>query len=111
MRTTQTFLKIISFYSKTNDFGIFQMNTVIDRRDIKQSQFWTLVTFGQHTLHHMFPTLDHGILPQLHETLLETCQEFKVELREFSWWPLIVGQFQQLQREKPRTLKEMKRVL
>jgi hypothetical protein len=37
----------------TYDFGIFQMNSVIDRRDTKQSLFWTLTTFGQHTLHHL----------------------------------------------------------
>jgi hypothetical protein len=54
----------------------------------------------------LFPTLDHGLLPQLHETFMEVCKEFDQELREFVWWPLIVGQFQQLQKTKPRTLKE-----
>ncbi|CRK93345.1 CLUMA_CG006886, isoform A [Clunio marinus] len=93
---------------KSMDFGIYQLNCVIDRRDVKQSQFWTLVTFGHHTLHHMFPTLDHGVLPQLHDTFIDTCKEFQLELREYSWWPLIVGQFEQLQRTEPRTLKEMK---
>lgn len=93
------------------DFGIFQLCAVIDRREVKQSQFWTLVTFGQHTLHHLFPTIDHGLLPQLHETLLETCQEFKMELREYTFWPLIVGQFQQLQRSKTKTMRELKRAL
>jgi len=94
---------------KTKDFGIFQLNCVIDRRDLKQSQFYTLIAFGHHTLHHFFPTLDHGVLPQLHEIFLETCKEFEIELREYSWWPLIVGQFEQLVRETPRSLKEMKR--
>lgn len=84
------------------------MNCVIDRRDVKQSHFLTLVTFGHHTLHHMFPTLDHAVLPQIHQTFLDTCKEFDKELREFSWWPLIVGQFEQLQRTEPRTLREMK---
>lgn len=56
----------------------------------------------------MFPTLDHGVLPQLNDVFLETCKEFQVELREYSWWPLIVGQFKQLQRDKPKTLKELK---
>jgi len=94
--------------NKGRDFGIFQLTAVIDRRDVKQSQFWTLVSFGQHTLHHLFPTLDHGLLPQLNEVFLETCKEFQMELREYSWWPLIVGQFKQLQRDKPKTLKELK---
>jgi len=94
---------------ETKDFGIFQLNCVIDRRDLKQSHFYTLIAFGHHTLHHFFPTLDHGILPQLHDIFLETCKEFEIELREYSWWPLIVGQFEQLVRETPRSLKEMKR--
>lgn len=96
------------FFSKSMDFGIFQLCTVVDRREVKKSQFWTLITFGHHTLHHMFPTIDHGLLPQLHEIFIETCHEFKMELREFTWWPMIYGQFQQLNRTKPKTLKEMK---
>lgn len=86
------------------------MNCVIDRKEVKQNQFLTLVTFGHHTLHHLFPTIDHGILPQLHEIFLETCREFQMELREYTWWPLIVGQFQQLTRDKPKALatKEVK---
>jgi fatty acid desaturase len=90
------------------DFGIFQMNAVIDRKDVKSSQFATLVTFGHHTLHHMFPTLDHGLLPQIHEIFIETCTEFELELREYPWWPLIRGQFIQLLRDKPKSLKQMK---
>lgn len=84
------------------------MNAVIDRNDTKASHFVTLVTFGQHTLHHMFPTLDHGLLPQINNVFIETCKEFEVELREYPWWPLIKGQFQQLLRTKPRSLKQMK---
>jgi fatty acid desaturase len=84
------------------------MCAVIDRKDVKSSHFWTLVSFGQHTLHHLFPTLDHGLLPQLNDTFLETCKEFEIELREYAWWPLILGQFRQLTRDKPKTLKQMK---
>lgn len=89
------------------DFGVFQINAVIDRSDTKSSHFITLITFGHHTLHHLFPTLDHGLLPQLHEVFIETCKDFEIELREYPWWPLIVGQFQQLLRDKPKSLKEM----
>ncbi|XP_058816332.1 cytochrome b5-related protein-like, partial [Topomyia yanbarensis] len=46
------------------DFGVYQIATVIDRSDIKGSHFAVLTHFGDHCLHHMFPTLDHGILPQ-----------------------------------------------
>lgn len=60
-----------------------------------------------HCFHQQFPTLDHAILPQLHDTLIETCKEFQTELREFNWWPLITGQFQQLRRSDTKTLREM----
>lgn len=93
------------------DFGIYQMNAVIDRHDFvinKENHFITLTTFGRHTLHHLFPTIDHGLLAQLEGTLLKTCKDFEVELREYPWFPLIVGQFEQLLREKPRSLKEQK---
>ncbi|KAG5676468.1 hypothetical protein PVAND_006300 [Polypedilum vanderplanki] len=89
------------------DFGVFQMNAIIDRKDVKSSHIVALTTFGHHTLHHLFPTLDHGLLPKLHDTLLETCKEFELELREYPWWPLITGQFAQLIRDKPKSLKEM----
>lgn len=90
------------------DFGIFQINAVIDRKDIKTSEFLSLTQFGRHTLHHLFPTLDHSLLPHFQELFLDTCQEFKIQLRECLWWPLIVGQFRQLQRTKTISLKEMK---
>lgn len=90
------------------DFGIFQMNAVIDRNDIKENKFLNLAMFGHHTLHHMFPTLDHALLPKLNQLFAATCKEFEMQLREHPWWPLIVGQFQQLQRDKTITLKQMK---
>ena len=89
------------------DFGIFQMNAVIDRKDIKENRFLNL-TFGHHTLHHLFPTIDHSLLPHFNELFLDTCREFQIQLREFSWWALIAGHFQQLQRMKPISLTEMK---
>jgi fatty acid desaturase len=104
---TVAFLTSFTF-SASNDFGIYQLSSIIDCSNRKSNQFWTLVSFGQHILHHFFPTLDHGLLPQLHDTFVEVCQEFDQELRELNCWQLIVGQFQQLQRTKPRTREQMK---
>lgn len=98
------FFKPIS--SRSLDFGIFQMASVIDRKDAKQSQFMVLTHFGEHTLHHLFPTLDHGLLPQLNNVFLETCKEFEIELREYPWFELIKGQFQQLARTQIATLSK-----
>lgn len=74
------------------------MDTVMEREDFQGNLFWCLTHFGDHILHHLFPTVDQAILPQLRETLLETCKHFETEFREIKWWGLIVGQFQQLAR-------------
>jgi fatty acid desaturase len=87
---------------KSTDFGVYQLSATIDRNDVGDSLFLTLTNFGNHTLHHLFPTLDHAILPQLHETLISTCVEFECELRQFPWWKLIAGQFKQLMRTESK---------
>lgn len=86
---------------KSLDFGIYQLAATIDRSEVKKSHFLTLTTFGHHILHHFFPTVDHVLLPQLHEIFVSTCKEFESEFREFPWWELIAGQFRQLLRTKP----------
>lgn len=88
------------------DFGIYQMGVTIDRTDAKQCQFMVLTNFGDHILHHFFPTLDHGLLPQLNDIFRETCEEFDTKLREMPWHKLIAGQFQQLSRTEATTLKK-----
>jgi len=80
------------------DWGLFQLDTIIDRGDIKWSDLLVLTHFGEHALHHMFPTLDHGILKQLYPELQRTLKEFKCELREINHWGHIKGQNQQLLR-------------
>ncbi|XP_061391271.1 cytochrome b5-related protein-like [Musca vetustissima] len=83
---------------ENRDWGLYQLDTIIDRGDIKSSQFMCLTHFGEHSLHHLFPTLDHGILPQLNEVFLKTLEEFKSELREISFAEHIIGQNKQLLR-------------
>ncbi|KAM7351849.1 cytochrome b5-related protein-like [Cochliomyia hominivorax] len=80
------------------DWGLYQVDTIIDRADLKGSQFLVLTHFGDHALHHLFPTLDHGILPQLYPILYETLDEFKCELRECSGLHHLIGQHKQLLR-------------
>jgi fatty acid desaturase len=87
------------------DFGVYQMAATVDKLEVNSSLFLTLTNYGNHVLHHMFPTLDHAVLPQLHDTLISTCVEFECELREFPWFQLIIGQFKQLARTEPHKLK------
>ncbi|XP_055372163.1 cytochrome b5-related protein-like [Condylostylus longicornis] len=80
------------------DWGLFQLDTVIERADFKNSHFFTLTHFGDHAMHHLFPTLDHGILPQLYPILYDTMEEFNGELRECSQLHHFIGQHKQLAR-------------
>jgi len=85
---------------KDIDWGLYQVDTIIDRGDIKWSDLLVLTHFGEHALHHLFPTLDHGVLKQLYPELRKTMKEFDVELREINHWGHIKGQNQQLLRIK-----------
>lgn len=85
---------------KDHDWGLYQLDTVIDRSDLKHSQFMVLTHYGDHALHHLFPTLDHGILPQLYPVFNKTLSEFKEVLREATFLEHIIGQNQQLLRTK-----------
>lgn len=71
---------------------------MIDREDLKGNHFLVLTNFGDHILHHLFPTLDHGQLKGLYSALDETVREFQLEARAQPWSTLIVGQHQQLAR-------------
>lgn len=85
---------------KSLDYGLYQMATTIERVEANSNLFTSLAYFGDHILHHFFPSLDHAILPELQETLVETCKEFQEELREYSMLDAIIGQFQQLSRSE-----------
>lgn len=70
----------------------------MDRHDITGSHFLVLTNFGDHALHHMFPTLDHGTLELLYPALKKTCKRFNVDLRMASQWELAKGSFKQIMR-------------
>lgn len=90
------------------DYGIFQMNANIDRSDVKSNRFLNITLCGYQTLHHLFPALDIGLLPQLYELFEDTCMEFNIQVRQLSWWEATVGSFQQLARCGGRSIKSMR---
>lgn len=65
---------------KSFDFGEFQLSTTVDRAEADWNTFTALAYFGEAVLHHLFPALDHSILPQLQGTLVKTCKEFDIDL-------------------------------
>lgn len=88
---------------KDLDFGIYQISATINRIEADHNFLTTLLFYGEHTLHHMFPTLDHSLLVQLRDVYEETCLEFQAELEKCTMLEALIGQFQQLR--KPETLK------
>lgn len=88
---------------KDLDFGIYQISATVNRIEADHNLFATLAYFGDHTIHHMFPSLDHSLLPQLYEIFIETCIEFQEDLRKCSMIEAMIAQFQQLSRTE--TLK------
>ncbi|CAO1355231.1 unnamed protein product [Diamesa serratosioi] len=88
------------------DFGYIQMGATIDRIEADKNVFTALTCFGTHTLHHLFPSIDHALLPQLKGVFEETCNEFDIEMRKFHWYELMKGQFKQLARTEVSQLKK-----
>ena len=82
------------------DWGVFQMDAVMDRKDITGSHFLVLTSFGDHALHHLFPTIDHGHLEHLYPVFLQTCEVFGIKWRLESQLELIKGQYSQLVKVK-----------
>lgn len=83
------------------DWGLGQMDAARDRVEINNIIFLVLVTFGDHCLHHMFPTVDHWHLHKLYPVFYETCKEFGVTYRMGTIMDLLTGQFIQLAKIKP----------
>ena len=85
-------------FREDKDFGILQLAAVRNRRDVDGNFFLTMIMFGEHALHHLFPTIDHSQLYKLDQVLEETCREFKLDFKPFVAKKLFLGMFQQLAR-------------
>jgi fatty acid desaturase len=62
------------------------------------------VTFGEHSLHHLFPTVDHTNLHHLYPVFHETCKEFGVKYKPLRLSQLFKGQYQRLAKNKPNPI-------
>lgn len=84
----------------------------MERQELKGNKLLALTHFGDHALHHLFPTLDHAILSELYDILFETLLEFEAELQCYSWFfETIQGQFKQMARTKPMELSSHEKYL
>lgn len=83
------------------DWGLHQVDAIHERKELVGNIYLGLVLFGEHTLHHLFPTIDHVYLKELIPIYQETLQEFGVDMNEKSYPEIIGGTFVQLARNKP----------
>lgn len=99
-------------FSDGFDWGIYTVDTIMDRQELRGNALLALTNFGDHALHHLFPTLDNGILPQLYDMFFETLMEFEAECQCYPWFfETIKGQFMQLSRTEPMELSSHERYL
>ncbi|XP_055306129.1 cytochrome b5-related protein-like [Sitodiplosis mosellana] len=97
---------------KSYDWGLYSVDTIMDRQELRGNTLLTLTNFGDHALHHLFPTLDHGILPELYDDFFATLLEFEAECQCYPWFfETIKGQFQQLSRIETMKLDSHERYL
>ena len=93
------------------DWGLCQLDATRDRRDVQGNLLAEMTSYGNHALHHLLPTVDHGLLDLFHEDLVQTGQQFGIKdfvheyYERYSQWDLLVGMFQQLARDVPRSAK------
>ena len=64
------------------DWGLFQIISVARFETVDKNLFLTSVSFGNHALHHLLPSVDHSKLPLLRDTYELTCKEFGVNFAE-----------------------------
>ncbi|KOB71313.1 Desaturase [Operophtera brumata] len=96
----------VVFMSETLDWGMHELEAVMDRQDINQSLFTVMTFFGDHALHHLFPTIDHAVLPYLYPVFLEHCQKFRANFRLTTQLDLIIGQIKMTLKTDPTLLKD-----
>ncbi|XP_045494026.1 cytochrome b5-related protein-like [Colias croceus] len=92
--------------NETPDWGEHQVEALLDRKDINSNTFAVITLFGDHALHHMFPTLDHGDLKYLHPIFLELCEKYQANYRVSTQFQLVVGQIKETFRTTFKTRDE-----
>lgn len=66
----------------TVDWGIFQIISVARFETVDKSLLMTSVSFGNHAMHHLLPTVDHSKLPLLFPIYVQTCKEFGIDFQD-----------------------------
>ncbi|XP_037978503.2 cytochrome b5-related protein [Plutella xylostella] len=91
----------------TLDWGLHQLDAIVERVEYSGhgNHFMSLTGFGDHALHHLFPTLDHAELEFLYPTLVHHCEKYDTELRMTTFPQAVVSQAKQLARKKQNNFR------
>lgn len=95
---------------ETLDWGLHQLDVIVERIDYAADHFKSLTRFGDHCLHHLFPTLDHAELKFLYPTLFEHCEKFESQLKTNTFYEAWLSMSKQLVRKRPNNFKRIKSV-
>ncbi|XP_034830210.1 cytochrome b5-related protein-like [Maniola hyperantus] len=90
----------------TLDWGMHELEAVMDRPNINDSHFKVITFFGHHALHHLFPTLDHAVLEYLYPVFIRHCEKYKANFRLASQLELFIGQIKMTLKTDPSLLSE-----
>jgi len=93
------------------DFGLCQLDATKNRSDeLHKTLIVILATFGEHCLHHLFPTICHSKLIHIKPIFEDLVKEFKEEsaCTPVSQWEMYKGTLEQLRRTdcRKRTSKK-----
>ncbi|KAF2887820.1 hypothetical protein ILUMI_18353 [Ignelater luminosus] len=83
------------------DWGISQLDTTSDRYEVMGNHLLSLITFGDHAVHHLFPTLDQAVLEHLYPVVGETMKQFNLNLRMKNHFDMVFGYFRRMAIDKP----------
>ncbi|CAG4992213.1 unnamed protein product [Parnassius apollo] len=89
---------------ETPDWGAHQVEALLDRNDINGNLFAVVTLFGEHALHHMFPTLDHAVLKNLHPLFIDICEKYKANYRTSTQFQMVIGQIKETMRTSFKTI-------
>ena len=84
------------------DWGVHQLDAGYDVTGKSDHFIWKMTTFGDHRLHHLFPTVDQSKLQYLYPVVEQTCKDFDVPFETRSAWNMFVGHFNLIWKNTPR---------
>ncbi|XP_035438276.2 cytochrome b5-related protein isoform X3 [Spodoptera frugiperda] len=88
--------------NETPDWGMHQVEALLDRKDVNGNVFAVMTLFGDHCLHHMFPTLDHSVLKYMHTLFIDLCEKYQANYRVSTQFKLVLGQIKETMRTEFR---------